>query len=245
MNYVRQQAQAKAVNEVVRALKPTSSQLAAIMESNPTALRNPLPVLRVVNGMSTPSSVTVSTTNTATTPRIDGLPSPRGFAWPAGSGPNALTTPIQRGLVQERTEMDHPPIDGLTRTETVTELDRRDTVIAIPQSIPPTPPPKPKPITPSLATLEKAASARIYFENLYFPLMRQPPSREQRRLAMEREMDRMGMVDQIREQVRDRWRRNETEYLREQRRKVDVSAFKQLKTIGHGASPAVRHRRDC
>ncbi|KAJ7834902.1 hypothetical protein B0H14DRAFT_3708953 [Mycena olivaceomarginata] len=51
----------------------------------------------------------------------------------------------------------------------------------------PLPPPR-KPITPSLATLEKAVSARIYFENFYFPLFRHPPSREQRRLAMERDM---------------------------------------------------------
>ena len=40
-------------------------------------------------------------------------------------------------------------------------------------------------ITPSLAILEKAVS-RIYFENLYFPLLRHPPSREQRWLARKR-----------------------------------------------------------
>lgn len=43
-------------------------------------------------------------------------------------------------------------------------------------------------ITPSLATLEKAVSTRIYFENLYFPLLRQRPSREQRRAAMEKNL---------------------------------------------------------
>lgn len=91
-----------------------------------------------------------------------------------------------------------------------------------------------KPITPSLATLEKAVAARIYFENLYFPLLRQPPSREQRRAAMERDMIAMGLSDEQKEELRSRWRQNETDYLRDRRRKVDVTAFIKLKTIGHG-----------
>jgi len=98
----------------------------------------------------------------------------------------------------------------------------------------PSPEPK-RVITPSLATLERAVSARIFFENLYFPLLRQPPSREQRRLAMERDMLGMGLPESRKEYLRTRWRQNETDYLREQRRKVDVSAFVKLKTIGHGA----------
>ena len=89
-------------------------------------------------------------------------------------------------------------------------------------------------VTPSLATLERAVSARIYFENLYFPLLRHPPSREQRRLAMERDMLSMGLPERRKEDLRARWRQNETDYLREKRRKVDVSAFVKLKTIGHG-----------
>jgi hypothetical protein len=97
----------------------------------------------------------------------------------------------------------------------------------------PLPPPR-KPITPSLATLEKAVSARIYFENLYFPLLRHPPSREQRRVAMERDMADMALSEAQKENLRARWRRNETEYLRRQRQKVDVTAFVKLKTIGHG-----------
>jgi hypothetical protein len=95
-------------------------------------------------------------------------------------------------------------------------------------------PPKAKPIIPSLATLEKAVSARIYFENLYFPLLRHAPSREQRRLAMEKDMIEMHLSENQKENLRARWRQNETDYLRDLRRKVDVSAFKILKTIGHG-----------
>lgn len=105
----------------------------------------------------------------------------------------------------------------------------------------PTPRPK-KPITPSLATLEKAVAAKIYFENLYFPLFRHPPSREQRRVALEKEMAGMQMSETHKENIRRRWRQNETEYLRERRRKVDVNAFVKLQTIGHGAAaPCARH----
>jgi hypothetical protein len=34
--------------------------------------------------------------------------------------------------------------------------------------------------------------------------------------------------------LRARWRQNETDYLRDLRRKIDASAFIKLKTIGHG-----------
>lgn len=90
------------------------------------------------------------------------------------------------------------------------------------------------PITPSLATLEKAVSARIYFENLYYPLLRQPSSREQRKVAMERAMISMNLGEDEKEVLRAQWRQNETDYLRERRRKVDATAFIKLKTIGHG-----------
>ena len=100
------------------------------------------------------------------------------------------------------------------------------------EETPDTPPPRA--INPSLSTLEKAVACRIYFENLYFPLLRQPPSREQRRLAMERDMASMGLPEDAKDALRARWRQNETDYLREKRRKVDVSAFIKLKTIGHG-----------
>ena len=89
-------------------------------------------------------------------------------------------------------------------------------------------------VTPSLATLEKAVAARIYFENLYFPLFRHPSSREQRKESMERDMVQMQLNQAQKEFLRARWRKNETDYLRERRQKVDVSAFVKLKTIGHG-----------
>ena len=110
-----------------------------------------------------------------------------------------------------------------------------ETVLQAEKELPDIPTPRPKkPITPSLATLEKAVAARIYFENLYFPLLRQTPAREKRRLAMEQEMMTMQLTEAEKIYLRERWRQNETDYLRERRRKVDVSAFVKLKTIGHG-----------
>ena len=89
-------------------------------------------------------------------------------------------------------------------------------------------------VRPSLATLEKAVAARIYFENLYFPLFRHPSSREQRKESMERDMAQMQLNQGQKELLRARWLKNETDYLRERRQKVDVSAFVKLKIIGHG-----------
>ncbi|KAG8747112.1 hypothetical protein FRC11_012483, partial [Ceratobasidium sp. 423] len=95
--------------------------------------------------------------------------------------------------------------------------------------------PRSNPFRPSLTTLDKAVSAKIYFENFYFPLLRLPPSREQRRLAMEAEMEELNIPQHTRTQLRARWRANETAYLRERRRRVDQRSFTKLKTIGHGA----------
>ncbi|KAG9088617.1 hypothetical protein FRC06_001947 [Ceratobasidium sp. 370] len=95
--------------------------------------------------------------------------------------------------------------------------------------------PPTRPFRPSLTTLDKAVSAKIYFENVYFPLLRLPPSREQRRMAMEAEMEQLNIPQHQRTQLRLKWRANETAYLRERRRRVDQRSFVKLKTIGHGA----------
>ena len=188
--------QARAINEVVNALKPEQQQIAN-GEDAP---------LRVVNGISTQTSslITVAARENvhfSTSEDFRGRPGNSTIRWGGG-----LVSHPEQELEEEsalRPHENHPPE------------------------------PK-KVITPSLATLERAVSARIYFENLYFPLLRQPPSREQRRLAMERDMLSMGLPEARKEDLRSRWRQNETDYLREQRRRVDVSAFIKLKTIGHG-----------
>ena len=91
-------------------------------------------------------------------------------------------------------------------------------------------------IEPSIATLDRAASAKIYFENIYFPILRKPPSREQRRLALEKDLAQfVHLTETQKEEIRQRWRLNETEYLRDKRRRVSPEAFTRLKVIGHGA----------
>ncbi|KAF8160836.1 kinase-like protein [Crassisporium funariophilum] len=202
-NYIRQKNQAKAINEVVSALKPSQS----------SRLEGPhLGQLHVINGMSTATSSSLTTGAKENvllyTPAfVDGLPGRPGnstIRWGGGlrSHPE----------VQENDDQDSTPL---------LEADR---------FIPPQ-----RTITPSLATLEKAVAARIYFENLYFPLFRHPSSREQRKQSMERDMVEMQLSQGQKELLRARWQQNETDYLRERRQKVDASAFAKLKTIGHGA----------
>jgi len=194
---IRQNNQARAVNEVVNALEPS-------VMSRPEVAQ-----LRVINGISTNTSSTITTAareNVCLTP-VDGnsgQPGNSTIRWGGGLHPHL-----------EHDQENDPTLGEREMPEVVT-------------------PPTPRPINPSLATLEKAVSAKIYFENLYFPLLRHPPSREQRRLAMEREMAELQLSEHQKENLRTKWRQNETDYLRHQRRKVGVTAFVKLKTIGHG-----------
>ena len=199
---VRHTNRAKAINEVVNALKPSAT-------SAPDAQSPPL---RVVNGLSTPTSSTLTTAaqeNIPVSSLVDGLP----------GRPGNSTIRWTTGLIPHPEVGEHE--DGLP-------VESRNLLPSLVQS-------QRKPITPSLPTLEKAVSARIYFENLYFPLLRQPPSREQRRVAMERDMIAMNLSEEQKGQLRARWRQNETDHLRDRRRKVDVTTFIKLKTIGHGS----------
>ena len=197
-NMIRQNNQARAVNEVVNALKPSTTSRPEVAQ------------LRVINGISTPTSSTITTAareNVSLAP-VDGFPAEQ---------PGNSTIRWGGGL--------HPHLEhDLEDDPTIGERGTPEVTV----------PPPPRQIDPSLATLEKAVSARIYFENLYFPLLRHPASREQRRLAMEREMAELQFSEHQKEILRARWRQNETDYLRHQRRKVDVTAFAKLKTIGHG-----------
>ncbi|KAJ7283000.1 kinase-like protein [Mycena rebaudengoi] len=163
--------------------------------------------LRVVNGLST----TTTTSSTLTTAARENFltSSPDGFPGRPGNSTIRWGGGLQVHPEDEEHFVDTPELQE--------------------------PSPPPKPITPSLATLEKAVSARIYFENLYFGLFRHPPSREQRRVAMERDMAEMQLSQFQKENLRARWRQNETDYLRDSRRRIDVTAFRKLKTIGHGA----------
>jgi protein-serine/threonine kinase len=205
-NMVRQRNQERAVNEVVNALHPSA-------QNTPTASHPP--VLRVVNGMPTPTSSTL-TAATENAPRT--ITSP--LMTPIG-GPGNSTIRWAGGL---------PAHDESHEYEDAQDSD--DTLLLHHDAVEEERPHRT--ITPSLATLEKAVAARIFFENLYFPLLRHPSSREQRRNAMEKDMANMQLSENHKEALRARWRQNETDYLREKRRKLDPSSFKVLKTIGHG-----------
>ncbi|TRM69454.1 kinase-like domain-containing protein [Schizophyllum amplum] len=256
-NRVRQTNQARAINEVVNALKPSSI--------SPTTDYGAIGgQLRVVNGISqTTAASSIMTTaaheNMSVTGRVDGLPGVgrpgnSTIRWGAGlNGPGLQAHPEEQEHVEHDPLAEHaqalrdhaqraqrneataraPPAPVQVAPEILEHHAEDNGQTPLADELQQQPPPRV--ITPSLATLEKAVSCRIYFENLYFPLLRQPPSREQRRLAMERDMTEMGLSNAQKEDLRARWRQNETDYLRDKRRKVDVTAFVKLKTIGHGA----------
>lgn len=189
--------QARAINEVVNALRPSPSGRADF---------NGIGELHVVNGMSTTTSST-------------------------------LTTAAKENVFIGPTTQDRPlelPAQSVLGRALKPHLEEQENESADARQV--LPKHSLRKIVPSLATLEKAVAARIYFENLYFAVLRQPPSREQRRLAMENDMIQMNLTTGQKEFLRARWVQNESDYLRERRKKVDVNAFVKLKTIGHGLS---------
>lgn len=95
----------------------------------------------------------------------------------------------------------------------------------------------PRSFVPSLSTIEKAASTKIYFETKYFNILRKPRDRDQRRDLLEAELARLNISDSQRNNVRAAWALSETEYLRDMRNKAQIGSFIKLKTIGHGGEP--------
>ncbi|CAD6977800.1 unnamed protein product [Tilletia controversa] len=92
-------------------------------------------------------------------------------------------------------------------------------------------------IRPSLQTIEKSVAAKIYFENLYYSILKKPRARDTRKAGLEAELASLGnrISELEKAAIRAKWMANETEYLREMRARVNVNSFVRLKTIGHGA----------
>jgi serine/threonine-protein kinase LATS1/2 len=90
-------------------------------------------------------------------------------------------------------------------------------------------------LRPSLTTVEKSVAAKIYFENLYYGILKKPQARETRRAGLEAELALLRIPDSSKDAIRDAWVANETDYLRDIRARVNVNSFTRLKTIGHGA----------
>ena len=90
-------------------------------------------------------------------------------------------------------------------------------------------------VRPSLTTVEKSVAAKIYFENLYYGILKKPRARDTRRAGLETELAALRISEGAKEAIRARWMANETDYLRDVRARVSINSFAKLKTIGHGA----------
>lgn len=90
-------------------------------------------------------------------------------------------------------------------------------------------------LRPSLTTVEKSVAAKIYFENLYYGILKKPAARETRRAGLEKELASLRIPEASKEAIRAAWIARETEYLRDVRARVSANSFAKLKTIGHGA----------
>ncbi|GAA6000091.1 hypothetical protein JCM10207_006048 [Rhodosporidiobolus poonsookiae] len=88
---------------------------------------------------------------------------------------------------------------------------------------------------PSLSTIERAASTKLFLETKYWTLLKQPRSRETRQALLEKELARLNISERERQRVRQAWALSETEYLREMRTRVGVGSFTKLSVVGHGA----------
>lgn len=90
------------------------------------------------------------------------------------------------------------------------------------------------PFKPSLETLERSASAAIFFEQLYHGLLKRPKARDQRLKQLEAGVS--HLPESERHAAKAAWLSVETEHLRDLRTRVDVGSFAKLKTVGHGGT---------
>ncbi|PWN39616.1 kinase-like protein [Ceraceosorus guamensis] len=90
-------------------------------------------------------------------------------------------------------------------------------------------------LRPSLTTIEKSVAAKIFFENLYYGILKTPRARDTRRAGLEADLASLRIPESSKDLIRAKWLANETEHLRDIRARVNVNSFAKLKTIGHGA----------
>ena len=111
------------------------------------------------------------------------------------------------------------------------EEDRAFTVVARGQS-------------PSLQTLEVSSCVKIFFESLFYTLLRSPSSRAERRQILEKVLTESPTISTAaRERLRWLWNEQESRHLRSSRSRVDLRAFEVLKDLGHGAFGVVKLAR--
>jgi len=92
-----------------------------------------------------------------------------------------------------------------------------------------------KPIVPSLETIERAAAAKSVLEQHYWSILKRPRDRDTRLAQLERELIRLRLSDGEKRKIRELFAQNESDHLREVRRRVSPGSFKVVKAIGHGA----------
>ncbi|TPX32057.1 hypothetical protein SmJEL517_g04763 [Synchytrium microbalum] len=102
----------------------------------------------------------------------------------------------------------------------------------------------PQPI--SMATVEKSAAAKVFFELHFDRLYKSGPAgRAKRRMVLEEELaDAKEMSDSEKRAVRQEWLLKESEHTRLKRERITVSDFEAVKTVGHGAFGVVRLVRE-
>ncbi|KAK4056654.1 hypothetical protein OIO90_002206 [Microbotryomycetes sp. JL221] len=231
------QAWAAPIKEEAR-IKARAQGVAEVQTHRDEDLAGHQATLRVVNGL---SQITASTESSRHSP----LPSPsiaaktaspakwnatgttkfsRTLSRPAGVLPPSLSFD-QPGLLAAASSLPLSPAfsDSSILALDTTDADENDNMF------------RPRNFTPSLTTVEKAAATKIFLETKYYGLLKRPPGRQQRRLQLERELSKLNISDQQRNEARQAWQLGESEYLRELRARVDVESFVKLKTIGHGA----------
>ncbi|CAG8447034.1 5599_t:CDS:2 [Ambispora gerdemannii] len=99
-------------------------------------------------------------------------------------------------------------------------------------------------IVPSLATVEKSAATKIYFENYFYGILKEPSGRTKRRLQLESELEGMGIPEEDKREIRQEWLNIESDYMRLIRTKITVNSFHIIKTVGHGAFGVVKLVRE-
>jgi protein-serine/threonine kinase len=178
----------------------------AQVQANRDDFANKFQTLRVFN----PSS-SILASQVSTPPETPYSTTPRPVLIHTDTTDTLIVKPPQGRMRLERSPLSQEAIDGLPPSSTA----------------------KPIRFAPSLATLERAAAASIFFEQLYHGILKRPKARDQRLHQLELAL--RGLPDSERRAARAAWSVAETEYLREIRTRVSVGSFVKLKTVGAGA----------
>ncbi|EPZ32698.1 Serine/threonine-dual specificity kinase domain-containing protein [Rozella allomycis CSF55] len=92
----------------------------------------------------------------------------------------------------------------------------------------------------SIETHEKSAAAKIYFEQYFDSLSKNPLQRYKRRVIFEKELENMNIPDSEKQQVRQSWLKQESDNMRMLRQKIAVDSFEVIKILGKGAFGVVK-----